>query len=221
MDEQPVPPEKRWGLLHWLVALCVTAMMSCFAWVVWEQWRQAPALANGHAVVMALKIFAGDNKSRYPDAWLGPTTANQVFRQLIKEDYLSDERVFGCPRSPFAPDGIVGKAPSFEQAVAPGENHWMMVADQATADPLTSPIIFENALDASWPPKWRSDGKSGVRGRVWPGGKVLIFFNDNSARFIALVKTADGLLTLPAAINHPSESVPFSALKVLDIEERK
>ena len=43
------------------------------------------------------------------------------------------------------------------------------------------PIVVENALNATWPPKWDVADQSGIkRGRVWKGNKIIIGRNDGS-----------------------------------------
>ena len=239
-------PRLRWGLLPWIVVVSVVGLLCLLLVSVMSKWAQAPALANGHDVVMAMKIFANDNCSVYPDRIVVPenmanqptleggsakstptgrvtaqaSNANEAFRNLFTEEIVAEEKIFGCPHSPFVPDGDTGAAPKFEQALTDGENHWAMVFGQTTSNSGTTPIIFENALDASWPPRWRGDGLENAKGRVWPGGKVLMFFNDNSARFVALTKAADGNLTLPEDFI-PSLHLGGDPLQVLDIAERK
>lgn len=184
--------------------------------------EQTITLQNGRNIVMALRIFAQDNGSNYPDAWpKNGNTANAVFLTLFKEDVLSDERIFGCPNGPFVGDGIIGQAPNFDEAVGPGENHWMLVGQQNSSVQGDTPIVFENALDTSWPPKWRHRSQSPVCGCARPRAKVLVSFNDNTARPVELREASGGLLTLPDSVLKPLALEPSGWVKVLHIEERK
>ena len=91
----------------------------------------------------------------------------------------------------------------------------MLVAGLSNASPGRTPLFFENALDTSWPPKWRPGFfMHHVRGRSWRGKKIVVGFNDGSIRLVPLKKQGD-YLTLPDDV---LQGLP--PLKVLDIEER-
>ncbi len=90
---------------------------------------------------------------------------------------------------------------------------------QALASPGHQLLIFENALDGTWPPKWRSDAvMQPVRARTWRGGKIIVGFNDNSVTVETLEK-AGGFLALPQKITGTAENSSESKLKVLDVED--
>ena len=139
---------------------------------------------NCKQIILSLKLYAKDNGSTYPDA--GPAgasakSANQIFHRLIEERIAPDERIFGCPNSVFVPDGNLGTAPDFAQALTPGECHWMLLKFQTDSSNGDMPIVVENALNATWPPKWDVADQSGIkRGRVWKGNKIIIGRNDGS-----------------------------------------
>jgi hypothetical protein len=139
---------------------------------------QMKATSNCRQIIMAMKAYAADYDGKYP---MGKT-ANEVFRKLIQEDIILDERVFGCTLSRYVPDGDVGKAPDFAEAVRPGENHWMVVNGLTDSSPALTPLVFENALEASWPPYWDGSayGKVRQRGQTWKKGKIILGLNDNS-----------------------------------------
>lgn len=165
---------------------------------------------------MCVKAWAEDHSGKYPDSIVGEkATSNMAFRELFKSDVVQDERAFRCLRSPFVPDGEIGSAPDFAKALEPGENHWMLVAGLSNESPGRTPLIFENALDTSWPPKWRPGFfMHPVRGRSWRGKKIVVGFNDGSTIPVPLKKQGHHL-TLPDDV---VQGLP--PLKVLDIEER-
>jgi hypothetical protein len=146
--------------------------------VISDKSNQMKATSNCRQIIMAMKAYAADHNGKYPTG----RTANEVFRELVRADILEDERVFGCPLSCYIPDNDVGLAPDFNKAVGPGENHWMVV-DGLGDDALASmPVVFENALEATWPPVWDGSPYVGIRkrGQSWERGKIVIGLNDNS-----------------------------------------
>lgn len=178
---EPEKPKKGWGWLQWSVAVVVMLLMASlyvptFARIS-PMANQSSTSNNCRQIIMALKIYAGDNNGVFPDG----ETANLVFRKLIQKEVVQDERIFGGKVSPFVPDGNVGIAPNFEEAVSPGENHWMIVAGLKPGNAATIPFVFENSTNHAWPPVWRNDPQSlPLRGRVWRGGKIIAGRLDNS-----------------------------------------
>lgn len=140
------------------------------------------AVHNCRSIILTLKQYSMDHGSSYPCA--GPTdmvSANQVFRELFKEQIITDERIFGCPASVFNSDNNSGRPPSFEDALRPGECHWMLLRDQTAFSHAKTPLIIENSLNASWPPKWDVSFWAGKkRGRAWGGKRIIIGRNDGS-----------------------------------------
>jgi hypothetical protein len=80
-------------------------------------------------------------------------TANDAFRFLVQEQIVTDERIFGCPAGYNTIDNnSIGQAPSFGQALLPGENHWAMTGNQTDTTVGNMPIVFENPLAMAGPP---------------------------------------------------------------------
>jgi len=70
-------------------------------------------------------LYAAEHGGNYPDAAApSATSSNEVFRQLFITEIIDNEMIFGCPHSPANPDGKIGSAPDFSDAVKAGENHW-------------------------------------------------------------------------------------------------
>lgn len=173
----------QWGVVL-TVALLGWMFMSSVKPMISKQGVQMRGVMNCKWIILSLKQFSKDNGSAYPDA--GPAavsakSANRVFRRLFEERIATDERIFGCPNSVFVPDINIGMAPDFAKALTPGECHWMLLKLQTDTSAADASIVVENALNASWPPKWDVSGQSGnKRGRVWKGNKIIIGRNDGS-----------------------------------------
>lgn len=149
--------KRRWGCLWWGVA--VLSLIVFFGGpavgVVKMRGNQSFARSNGIQIVQCLKQYAVNHDGLYPDA---PDarfkSANDVFRVLFKEAIVADERMFTAPFSAFKADNLMGHQQGFSETLLPGENHWMLLKHQhATAHPKT-PIVIENSLAATWPPRW-------------------------------------------------------------------
>lgn len=190
-------PRQRWGGVQWGIVLVVVGLGCMLAWAVipytTKNMSQMKGVNNCRQIIIAIKLYARDNGSVYPDAGLeagGVKYANQAFRRLFEAGILKDERLFGCPpRSVFVPDGDIGTAPDFAKALTPGECHWMLLKSQTDFSIADMPVVVENALKASWPPMWDvSDQAGSKRGRVWKGNKIIIGRNDGS---VAVEKLGD------------------------------
>ena len=182
------PPKQRWGCLQWGIVAGVLVLLALVGLSLQSKVgiveNQMRGVRDCQQIIMALKSFSKDNSSMYPDAETTggvSRTANQVFRRLFQEEILSDERIFGCPSSRLVPDGDIGAKPRFEQAVASGECHWMLLKHQTDHVHPRTPLIIENSLNADWPPKW-DVSRPGIRnrGQAWPGRKIIIGRNDGS-----------------------------------------
>lgn len=187
--------KRRWTLpqiviVVFVIAILASALVPTFNKVA-PKANQAAAAGNCRQIITALRLYADDHNGKYPDAHGAERqTSNQVFRFLFREGYLEDGRaegIFGAKVSPFVPDNIVGDAPNYPKALEAGENHWAMTKGlKDTSNPLT-PLVFENPAHADWPPTWNADsaGKK-ERGRTWPGGRIVVGFNDTSVQVIKL-----------------------------------
>ncbi len=224
---EPEKLKRRWGKLQWGVVLSIAlllvfVMVPVIYNVVIDRAYRARQARNGKSIILSLKVFAQDCGSRYPDGFQNRhVTANSVFRTLIHDEIVGDERVFDGLISPYFGDGRIGSSPDFLQAVEPGENHWMMLGEMTTMDESQHPLIFENALDSKWPPRWKPASSNRImRGRTWRGDQVLVGLNDGS---VTAVKTRliDELVTLPESMLHGLDGKPWTKIRVLDIEERR
>lgn len=160
-----------------LVVMLILLVLPTFN-VIAPKANQMKATSNCRQIIIAMKAYAADHDGKYPTG----KTANEVFRELVRADILQDERIFGCPFSGYIPDKDVGLAPDFDKAVGPGENHWMVVDGLKDDSPAFMPVVFENALEASWPPVWdgtpRESEEMRKRGQTWNGVKIVLGMND-------------------------------------------
>lgn len=173
-------------LIELLVVITIIAILASLAVptfnVIQNKANQMKGTSNCKQIITSLKVYASDNDGAYPDSDpTRPQSSNDAFRLLLVQDILQDERVFGCPASPFIPDGNVGLPPLFAEAVGPGENHWVLTAGQTSSSSSIMPLVFENPISPGWPPQWNADiAGQQQAGRTWPGGRVIIGLNDAS-----------------------------------------
>ncbi len=182
-SSHPLKTRNKWG---WWVLLAFSAMV--IYGLDWngggcrinEKARQLYASNNCHQVILSLQTYAAAHGGHYPFG----TTSNEAFRELFKEAYTKDERIFTSPASPYLGDLDIGEAPAFSNALEAEENHWAMTKGLEASSPGNSPLVFENPAVATWPPQWdtRVEGQA-KPGRPWKGGKVIVGRNDGSVAF--------------------------------------
>lgn len=178
-------------------------------------------MGNCKQIIIALRIYADEHGGAYPDVHDSvPMTSNQAFRLLFREGVLDDERIFGCKASQFIPDMSIGGPPEYPEALEAGENHWAMTKGVTEKSRADMPLIFENPVLAGWPPAWNAGavGKL-VKGRVWPGGKITVGFNDSSIQMIKL-ESAKSTNVTPAHDADGKDVFTRAAksMEILDIE---
>lgn len=191
-----------------------------------EKQEVAQGIANCRQIISAMRSHASDHGGSIPDASGQPTvagdpdTANERFRLLFQEGVLDKEHIFGCPQSPYVPDGTIGAGPHFSDALKAGENHWMVTKDLADSAGGTVPFVYENATVASWNPKWNADTKrKPAPGRTWTQG-IILGLNDGSV-FLQKLASLEGS-EVPLKANPDAGENFFTqhgnAFQVLDIE---
>jgi hypothetical protein len=227
---EPEKPKKGWGARHVFGAFLCVALATglILAYCVFRttvEWvNQVGTTSNVVQIGTAMKIWAEDHRGFYPDSVFKEETpsANKVFRQLFRDGICEKDRFFGAPQSPYMADGEIGEEPDFIEAVKAGENHWMIIAGLNSRGRGYAPLIFENALSPTWPPRWRSDmANKPVCGRAWRDRKIIIYRNDGSAAPESLVQDGE-TLALPEEIRKVGEDeLKNTPIKILDIEEKK
>lgn len=233
---EPQRATRRVTKLEKRVTIIVLLMLAFLAFCVFTSLKlKSDQMKTGdhtRHIMGALLTYASDYNGYYPDSVKAREglTANAAFRETFKEGLIEDESTFGGRYSRFVPDNNIGSSPDFDQALQAGENHWMMTAGHTNATSVLIPILFENAVDATWPPRWLPPsyfayGYSEVtstpppRGRCWPDGTLLVTKNDSSTASIKLVEK-DGFMHLPDSLLKPEGWAPLPAMKLLDVEEK-
>lgn len=235
MNEPEVPKKKGWGCLPWGVVMGVLTLLACLFLagygVISVKADQMKAASNLRSIVGLLFVYAADHDGQYPDEGrdLADLKSNEAFRLLFEEDLIHDETIFGCPGSHFNPDKNIGDAPSYDQAVKAGENHWMMVARMTNVSPDHFPLVMENAVDDAWPPRWKKPSWQPVwlarllrtqrgKGVAWKNNTIIVAFNDGSGQTLKLERKGDDL-HLPQSVLEPEGKTPLPIMKLLEIEE--
>ena len=194
-------------LIELLVVITIIAILASLALPAFngiqERGNITKGINNCRQIITSLKIYASDNNGAYPTAaddtqatGTGTGTgaggkSNDAFRKLFTEGVLTTESIFGCPASPANPDGNIGdKSSGYKDALKSKENHWAMTASLSDSSPASYPVVFENATDATWNPKWEVASVSQAKkGRVWSGPKIIIGMNDASVSAVKLDST--------------------------------
>lgn len=190
--------QRGFTLIELLVVITIIAIIASLAVPTYNlitvKANQMKGSSNCRQIISLMLNFAADNNGLYPDSVVNPVTgslpltSNDAFRALVQGGQVQDETIFGCPGSIFMPDKNIGLAPNFEQALAPGENHWALTQGQSNTSSSIMPVVFENPVAPSWPPQWNCDaaGKP-IPGRAWQGGTVLVGKNDASVETVKLM----------------------------------
>lgn len=180
------PSNQRWGFSEGVIGIgiivFVLGVFQLGVWLLTPKTRlavvgdQPKALNSCKQIILSLKQYAKDADGFYPDNQRSALqSANQVFRELFKQEIVTDERVFGCPNSVFAADNDFGSAPKFEKALMPGECHWMLLKHQSENAHECTPLVIENSLNTSWPPRWDVSPQAGSgKGRAWKKGTIIV-----------------------------------------------
>ncbi len=187
-------------LIELLVVITIIAILGSLAMSQFTNAQktanQMKGVSNAKQIIIAMKQFAAQNNSLYPDQFGGvggqqggvASTANDAFRNMFIEGIVTDERIFGCPAGFNSKDNNnIGMAPGFSMALMPGENHWAVTQGQTDTSVGNMPLVFENPATQSWPPQWNVDlaGKVAM-GRAWAGGQIIVGRNDGSVEVVNL-----------------------------------
>ena len=197
-DEPPhQQPRQGWGWGHWLLVglllfIAVGFVIPQFG-APHNKARQLQAVNNCRQIIGGLRAYAIDHAGKYPEG----ETANDVFRELFKAGLFQDERAFSASASPYVGDNVLGKGPDFSETLDLWENHWAMTGGLTLKSDGNTPLIFENPVEATWPPKWSSMavGQS-KEGRIWGDWTIIVGRNDGSVSAEALNKESVPTTTL-------------------------
>ncbi|MGV3661070.1 MAG: hypothetical protein ACO1TE_12860 [Prosthecobacter sp.] len=168
---QPGPnPWRRGCLTCGVIALVVVLVLGRYLWLEVNSlgYHHGSGRSAAKQVIICLKQYAamGDEfltpRQRqiprpevFPDGdHLEIQSANDLFRELFKAGITSDERIFTFRENGSQADNVIGTAPGFAQAMAPGECHWMVLKHQSNHSHGRTPLIIEKAANTTWPPRW-------------------------------------------------------------------
>ena len=175
-------------LIELLVVITIIAILAGLALPTFtkiqEKGNMTKGISNCRQIITVLRIYSSDNGGMYPDTALqagagggaggggggggggANQTSNDVFRELFKTASIDTEAIFGCPSSRDGnPDGNIGTAPNYDEALKPGECHWAMTGGLSDSASGTYPIVYENPAAGAWPsPTWNPDA-AGTGGR--------------------------------------------------------
>ena len=220
-------------LIELLVVITIIAILASLSMAaigkMGEKGQITKSIANCRQIILSIRLFAADEGGKYPDQDSSnpASTSNMAFRNLIKAGALEDEKIFGCGASKYTPDGNIGTAPNYDEAVKGGENHWMMTGDLNDSTSGGLPLVYENSVSAGTDPAWNADaaGRS-VRGRTWSGGKIIVGTNDTSVELMKCEATKGSSVKLKPlgqegknVFTQYSEGESAVDFKILDIEE--
>lgn len=225
---EPEQRKESWGRLQWGVVVLAILIFSILILPTWNMIAdvsaQTSAASNCRQIIMALRIWANDNKGVFPDEGTpAPTSSNQAFRKLIQCGLIQNEAIFGNVGSPFLPDNELGGAPGYPRALEPGENHWAMMAGLRIDNNGTLPLIFESTASSQWPSEWFENTNPPVRARTWQTKKYIVGCLDNSVHVGQLVEDR-GLLNFSSSLRqlfNQGNQCLMQPPRILDIEEKK
>lgn len=183
-DNPPKFNRGLWLFLHWVMAGIVVIPACLIAYVLYNHYLVPKEnLLQNHnncrQILIALKSYSADHNGQHPTG----ATSNDAFRELFRLNLIDSERVFSARASPYVGDEEFGSPPGYLEALKPGENHWAMLDGITDSTLGNAPLVFENAVPHTWPPKWdmRSTGQP-KPGRVSSKlGRIIIGRNDGSA----------------------------------------
>jgi len=209
------------------------ALILLFAFLVSKRARiakmgnQTKAISNCKQIITVMKLYSSDNSGSYPD-WNNPPTSNAAFRRMFIDGQANNEMIFGCPSSPFTPNGNTGSAPDFTECLKLGENHWAMTRGLSDSSSGDDPLVYENPILADWPPKWTTlaeKKKKRSRGDSWGGGRIVVGLNDTSVSLLQLEPNFDAANKVARdksgqeVFKSGVDSIHFPKGEVLDVEQ--
>jgi prepilin-type N-terminal cleavage/methylation domain-containing protein len=138
--------------------------------------------SNAGNIFKMLTLYASDNDGAYPK---GESSSNDAFRQLFIEGIAQDEKPFKVTGSQWhsaaktnGPDGDIGSAPNYEQALERGENHWAYTSGLNQTSNGNLPIIMDGFVEGQIGSYTNLKTK---KGGVWGGSNAIIVYTNGSA----------------------------------------
>jgi prepilin-type N-terminal cleavage/methylation domain-containing protein len=204
-------------LIELLVVIAIIAILASLALPafigVQERAKQTKDLSNAKQIALALKQFAVDNNSEFPNRVYGTgspasdypsstvlgsgNTSNDAFRWLLPT-YLRTEQIFLVPGSTWSPTADEVLDAAFGTVSAPGtlsagENGYGYITGLNDTSISTEPLVADgwSATVGNY-----STNKS-ANGGVWGGTKAVMVFVDGSAQVMKVNDTTNVAVLRP------------------------
>jgi prepilin-type N-terminal cleavage/methylation domain-containing protein len=187
---KPNPSRRGFTLIELLVVVTIIAMLAGGAYLGFSallpRFRARQAATQAKVIHGWLVTYATDHGGNFPEG----DNANMAYRELFKINAGADEKQFAISGDAYhkaaggEPDGDLGRAPEYAQALETGENAFAYVSGLSSSDTARLPLIA-NGFTAQ-PGVWGKNktdkggvfqGKYGVVCRVG-GSSVAHDLND-------------------------------------------
>jgi prepilin-type N-terminal cleavage/methylation domain-containing protein len=166
-------------LIELLVVISIIAMLAAGAFGAFGKImpgiRAKTTASTGKGIWTMLNAWSQDNDQQYPAA---EQNSNDAFRELFIKKLVDREQDFAIPNDPWhknspdgkgkGPDGAIGTAPDFTQALMPGECAWAYVSGHDGSSNSNLPMLA-NAFSES-PGVYTKDKTK--KGGVFSGDKA-------------------------------------------------
>ena len=219
-------------LIELLVVITIIGVLATISFSGYSRFienaRITKTVAVAKNVFNAMTSYASDHNGKFPQK--GAATSNggnfsnaeDVFREFIVKEYVSDEKDFAVDNSPVELDGYVGDAPNYNDAFsnADGGVHWSVIGNGTQTMRGSAPMAWENGSSDGWNPSW-DPTKAGqpVAGRTWSGGKVVMVTISGKAEALEVedVTTESKLKPLgTGSKNQFTAAFPDGSMEVMD-----
>jgi hypothetical protein len=147
-----------------LVYVCVSLLEPLRKRSAWSR-----ALGNAKQIQLALTDYAIDNDGLFP---IAAGDSNSAYRQLFSGQF-TDEDLFYVPGSAWhsslpsgteGPDGNIGEAPDYFEALMQGENHWAYANGLNNSSNGDLPIVMDGLTKSDGTYSRDFTKKGGVHG---------------------------------------------------------
>ena len=194
--------KKGFTLIELLVVITIIGVLATISFSGYSRFienaRITKTVAVAKNVFNAMTSYASDNNGKFPQINAETTnggtfsTAEDVFREFIVKEYVSDEKDFAVDNSPVELDGYVGNAPDYSNAFddSDGGVHWAVIGNGTQTMKGACPLAWENGSTTGWNPSWNPElAGQPVQGRTWSGGKVVVVTISGKAESLELEDT--------------------------------
>lgn len=148
-----------------IVAILAVSAYSAFGTLI-PRFRAGAAADQARKIQVQLVAWATDSSGDFP---VSQNMSNDAYRELFKKRLMDSEKPFTIQSDPYitkpgkVPDGELGAAPNYEQALEAGECSFGYVSGLSQSSRSDLPLIFNGFAEGSTG-KWTTfkDKKGGV-----------------------------------------------------------